>query len=184
VTRPVANQVRRTDVEAWLQVVRWPIKREPSTTQPAAVVDMNWLTPEIADKLGIYFEYDKTFPPKPPHYDYSPPTPEPEPPATAAKFHWRVIQNLNLRVSPDPRSGNALSQWSPDDYIPEGITFYGNSLPRCVPGPTGYIWCEITFQHHRTSTHGWVAGYYLWSLEGNRRVACLYPNPDPDCDRK
>ena len=149
-------------------------------------LDMNWLTPEIADKLGIYFEYDKTFPPGPPkpnYYDYSPPTPEPEPPA-AAEFHWRVIENLNLRVLPDPRSGNALSQWSPNDYIPEGLIFYGDSLPRCVPGPTGYIWCDITFQHHGTATRGWIAGYYLWSVEENRRVACLYPNPDPDCNRK
>ena len=24
-------------------------------------------------------------------------------------FHWRVIENLNLRVAPDPRSANALS---------------------------------------------------------------------------
>jgi hypothetical protein len=148
-------------------------------------LDMNWLTPEIADKLGIYFEYDKTFPPGPPRalYAYAPPAPKPEP-QPAAKFHWRVIENLNLRVSPDPRSANVLSQWSPKDFIPEGTTIYGNSLPRCVPGPTGYIWCDITFGHHGTATHGWVAGYYLWSLEESRRVACLYPNPDPDCSRK
>ncbi len=148
-----------------------------------AALDMNWLTPEIADKMGISFQYDKTFPPGPPkakYYDYSPPSPEPE----APKFRWRVIQNLNLGVSPDPRSENALGQWSPDDFIPEGTIFYGNHLPRCVRGPTEYIWCEITYQHHRAATHGWVAGYYLWSLEENKRVACLYPNPDPDCNRK
>jgi hypothetical protein len=64
-------------------------------------LDMNWLTPEIAEKLGIYLQYDKTFPPGPPRlYDYSPPAPKPEP-RTAAKFNWRVIENLNLRVSPD-----------------------------------------------------------------------------------
>ena len=153
-------------------------------------LDMNWLTPEIAEKLGIYFQYDKIFPPGPPPpplYDYSPPAPKPEP-RTAAKFHWRVVENLNLRVSPDPRSANALSQWSPDDFIPEGMTFYGDSLPRCVSGPTGYIWCDITYGQNGTATRGWVAGYYLWSLEENRRVACLYPNPnpnpDPDCSRK
>ena len=82
-------------------------------------------------------------------------------------FHWRVIENLNLRVAPDPRSANALSQWGPDDFIPEGMTFYGDSLPRCVSGPTGYIWCDMTYGHNGTATRGWVAGYYLWSLEQN-----------------
>jgi clan AA aspartic protease (TIGR02281 family) len=102
-------------------------------------------------------------------------------PVDATKEEYSVVKNLNMREFPDPKSPNALTHWEPEDFVPQGTTF--RTKPFCTNGPTGYIWCRVTFQHHNTQTSGWVAGYYLWSTKDRRRVACLYPSPDPDCTR-
>jgi predicted aspartyl protease len=102
-----------------------------------------------------------------------------EPPAPAPDTEaYSVVKNLNMREFPDPKSVNALSRWAPEDFVPRGTTFTGQRF--CENGPTGYIWCRVTYNHHNTQTTGWVAGYYLWSDKDNRRVACLYPSPDPE----
>jgi clan AA aspartic protease (TIGR02281 family) len=103
------------------------------------------------------------------------------PSSGAAEEEYSVVKNLNMRESPDPKSPNVLASWEPQDFVPQGTTF--RTKPFCANGPTGYIWCRVTFQHHNTQTSGWVAGYYLWSAKDKRRVACLYPSPDPDCIR-
>lgn len=110
---------------------------------------------------------------------YAPP--EPATPAPNAQEEYSVVKNLNMREFPDPKSANALSQWAPEDFIPQGTTFTGERF--CKNGPTGYIWCRVTFNHHNIQTSGWVAGYYLWSAKDKQRVACLYASPDPDCSR-
>jgi clan AA aspartic protease (TIGR02281 family) len=102
-------------------------------------------------------------------------------PSPDAQEAYSVVKNLNMREFPDPKSANALSRWAPEDFVPQGTTFTGQRF--CENGPTGYIWCRVTYNHHNTQTTGWVAGYYLWSGKDNRRVACLYPSPDPDCTR-
>jgi gag-polyprotein putative aspartyl protease len=106
---------------------------------------------------------------------------EPASPAPAAQDEYSVVKNLNMREFPDPRSANVLSRWAPEDFIAQGTTFTGQRF--CENGPTGYIWCRVTYNHHNTQTTGWVAGYYLWSAKDRRRLACLYPSPDPDCSR-
>ena len=106
---------------------------------------------------------------------------EPPAPAPDAPEEYSVLKNLNMREFPDPKSANVLSRWAPEDFIPQGTTFTGQRF--CENGRTGYIWCRVTYNHHNTQTTGWVAGYYLWSAKDRRRLACLYPSPDPDCSR-
>jgi clan AA aspartic protease (TIGR02281 family) len=101
------------------------------------------------------------------------------PEETSLPYEYGVLKNLNLRELPNPDSANLLSRWAPEDFVPKGTSF--SEKPRCENGPTGYIWCRVTYTHHNTRTSGWVAGYYLWSAREKRRVACLYPSPDPDC---
>ena len=154
-------------------------------------LDTHWLNDEAAKKYGIVWNHDtdnapQVCPkPKPSVSENHVPraTPQPAPPAPAYRYTFTVMQNLNLRELPDPRSTNLLSPWAPDDFIPPGVTFSWRETPVCRPGPTGYVWCHVAFKHHNTETVGWVAAYYLWSATDNRRVACLYPNPDPDCGR-
>jgi clan AA aspartic protease (TIGR02281 family) len=103
------------------------------------------------------------------------------PDQTSNAYDYSVLKNLNLREMPSPDSTNLLSRWAPQDFVPQGTSF--DEEPHCENGPTGYIWCRITYSHHNTRTSGWVAGYYLWSAKDKRRVACLYPSPDADCRR-
>jgi predicted aspartyl protease len=114
----------------------------------------------------------------PPVFDARRESPAPAPDTQEA---YSVVKNLNMREFPDPKSANVLSRWAPEDFVPQGTTFTGERF--CQNGPTGYIWCHVTYHHHGTQTGGWVAGYYLWSAKEKQRVACLYASPDPDCSR-
>jgi Trypsin-like peptidase domain len=74
------------------------------------------------------------------------------------KLKYRASRNLNLHESPDAKSTNLLSPWSPD-YIPQGTEF---GEPNCLLEGAGAGWCKITFNHHHgVATIGWVNGWLL-----------------------
>jgi hypothetical protein len=74
------------------------------------------------------------------------------------KLKFRASRNLNLHESPDAKSTNLLSPWSPD-YIPQGTEF---GEPNCLLEGAGAGWCKITFNHHNgVATIGWVNGWLL-----------------------
>jgi hypothetical protein len=77
------------------------------------------------------------------------------------KLKFRASRNFNLHESPDAKSANLLSPWSPD-YIPQGTEFGEAS---CLLEGAGAGWCKITFRHHNgVETVGWVNGWLLEKL--------------------
>src|SRR5262249_3525430 len=51
------------------------------------------------------------------------------------QFSYRVTQNLILRSNPDKSSWNMLTNYAPNDYIPEGKKFTWKSRPdNCAAG--------------------------------------------------
>lgn len=126
----------------------------------AELLNMHWLTPEIANKYGIFLSYDKSAPPSPPPslYAYVPP---PGSTAQTSSVKYRVIMNFKLRTGPGLEYPNALSSWTPEDYIPAGEIFEWSNTRTCQNDVYSRSWCQITVRHHHTETAGWVSDRYL-----------------------
>lgn len=127
---------------------------------------MHWLTPELATKYGIDFEYDKSkTPPGPPPI---PPQPanETPPPTQARKYAtFTTIINLTLRSAPDPHASPIM------DYpIPEGEKVYGWLDEKCQwwwGSGRGNIdadnlWCPVWYGNNK----GWANGAFLQRPDG------------------
>ena len=101
------------------------------------------------------------------------------------QFSYRVTQNLILRSGPDKSSWNMLTNYAPNDYIPEGKIFTWKRRPdagNCTSGRGGEIWCQLTYPHDGgIKTDGWVSAHFLRSTTTQRLLACLFQNRDPDC---
>ena len=99
------------------------------------------------------------------------------------QFSYRVTQNLILRSNPDKSSWNMLTNYAPNDYIPEGKKFTWKSRPdNCAAGSGGEVWCQLSYIHDGgIRTDGWVSAHYLRSTITGMLLACLFQNPDPDC---
>jgi hypothetical protein len=154
-------------------------------------LDMHWLTPELATKYGIYFEYDKTKTPPgpPPPLSYNPPTPTPPPPSTPARKYatYTAAINLTLRSAPDPRAAPIM------DYpIPEGEKVYRWLDENCqwwLGSGRGDIdadnlWCPVWYNNNK----GWANGAFLQRSDGiivgcadnPRRNGCPLRNDGPN----
>jgi hypothetical protein len=127
-------------------------------------LDMHWLTPELATKYGIYFEYDKSkappgpppIPPQPPlsYNKETSPTPTPPPPGRKYAIYTATI-NLTLRSAPDPNAAPKM------DYpIPQGEKVYGSLDENCqwwLGSGRGDIdadnlWCPVLYEDNK----GWA----------------------------
>jgi hypothetical protein len=101
------------------------------------------------------------------------------------QFSYRVTQNLILRSSPDKSSWNMLTNYAPNDYIPEGKKFTWKSRPdatNCAGGSGGEVWCRVTYPHDGgIRTDGWVSAHFMRSTITRMLLACLFQNPNPDC---
>jgi hypothetical protein len=106
-------------------------------------------------------------------------------PGGPTQFSYRVTQNLILRSNPDKSSWNMLTNYAPNDYIPEGKKFTWKSRPdasNCAAGNGGEVWCRLTYIHDGgIKTDGWVSAHFLQSTITGTLLACLFQNPDPDC---
>ena len=100
-------------------------------------------------------------------------------------FSYRVTQNLILRSMADKSSWNLLTNYAPNDYIPEGTRFTWKSRPdagNCAAGSGGEVWCRLTYTHDGgIRTEGWVSAHFMRSTITGMLLACLFQNPDPDC---
>ena len=136
-------------------------------------LDMHWLTPELATKYGIYFEYDKSktppgpppIPPQPPlSYNKEPPPPSPPTPARKYATYTATI-NLTLRSAPDPHAAPIM-----DYLIPEGEKVYGWLDENCLwwlGSGRGNIdadnlWCPVWYNNNK----GWANGAFLQRPDG------------------
>jgi hypothetical protein len=103
----------------------------------------------------------------------------------AELFSYRVTQNLTLRSGPDKSSWNLLTNYAPD-YVPEGAIFTWENRPDasiCSVGRGGEIWCQLTYTHDGgIRTGGWVSAHFLRSTTNQMLLACLFQNPDPNCN--
>jgi hypothetical protein len=102
----------------------------------------------------------------------------------AESFSYLVTQNLNLRSAPDRNSRNVLSDYAPKDYIPEGTSFTWTNRPdgsNCTVGSGAEIWCRLSYDHDGITSQGWVSAHFLRSKTDQMLLACLFPNPDPNC---
>jgi len=103
----------------------------------------------------------------------------------AETFSYLVTQNLNLRSAPDKYSSNVLSDFAPNDYIPEGTSFTWTNRPdgsNCTVGGGGEIWCRLSYDHDGMTSQGWVSAHFLRDNNGVL-LACRYATPDPECVR-
>jgi hypothetical protein len=101
------------------------------------------------------------------------------------QFSYRVTQNLILRSGPDKSSWNMLTNYAPNDYIPEGKTLTWKRRPdagNCTSGRGGEVWCQLTYTHDGgIRTDGWISAHFLRSTATEMLLSCLFQTRDPDC---
>jgi hypothetical protein len=94
----------------------------------------------------------------------------------------RVVQNLTLRVAPDPRAGKVIAGPPLNDAIPIGAVVqlrYTDLKVDCHPyrvaGVVHTIWCPVSYAGHG----GWV----IYLDAGNGRLSCLIDSTSRDCNQ-